>query len=68
VGNGSSRRAGFHLAFEPERRSQRASRALNWENHSVKTTNTAGHLDLPLVTHIGHAIFTVLAMVFGVIN
>ena len=49
-GAGSSQKAGFHLNFEPEVRSQRLSRGLGWENTPAKATDTAGNFDPPLVT------------------
>ncbi len=49
-GAGSSQRAGFHLNFEPEERSQRLSHGLGWENTPAKAIDTAGHLGSPLVT------------------
>jgi len=50
-GAGSSQKAGFHLNFEPEVRSQRLSRGLGWENTPAKATDTAGNFDPPLVTN-----------------
>jgi len=50
-GAGSSQRAGFHLNFAPEKRSQRLSRGLGWEITPAKATATAGHFDPPLVTN-----------------
>ena len=50
-GAGSSQRAGFHLNFVPEKRSQRLSPGLGWEMAPAKTTDTAGHFAPPLVTH-----------------
>jgi len=62
-GAGSSQRAGFHLNFEPEGRSQRLSHGLGWKKTPAKAIDTAGHLGPPLVTDMDHAFLTSFVVV-----
>jgi len=61
-GGGYTQKAGFHLNFEPENRSQRLSHALNRENHSIKTIDTAGQFGPPLVTPTTAPVFPALQL------
>ena len=61
-GVGSSQRAGFHLNFEPEGRSQRLSHGLSWKRTPAKTIDTAGRLGAPLVTSTTGPVFPALRL------
>jgi len=56
-GAGSSRRAGFHLNFEPQCGLKDCPMELGWERTPAKTIDTAGRLGSPLVTSTTGPIF-----------